>query len=76
MDRPRRSDCTAGLVDHKREHRTPPLARVMGVGRQQHCAEVMGPHCLILEERVAAAIKGLKIGKAAGPTGVVSEVDD
>ena len=23
------------LVDHKPEHRTPPLARVMGVGRQQ-----------------------------------------
>ena len=35
------------------------------------CPEVMGPHCLISEEEVAAAIKGLKIGKAAGPTGVV-----
>ena len=22
-------------MDHKREHRTPPLTRVMGVGRQQ-----------------------------------------
>ena len=33
------------------------------------CPEVMGPRCLISEERVAAAIKGLKIGKAAGPTG-------
>ena len=53
----------------------PPLARVMGVGRQQqHCPEVMGPHCIISEEEVAAAIKGLKIGKAAGPTGVVSEM--
>ena len=38
------------------------------------CPEVMGPHCLISEEEVAAAIKGLKIGKAAGPTGVVSEM--
>ena len=38
------------------------------------CPEVMGPHCLILEEEVAAAIEGLKIGKAAGPTGVVSEM--
>ena len=37
------------------------------------CLEVMGPHCLISEE-VAAAMKGLKIGKAAGPTGVVSEI--
>ena len=36
--------------------------------------EVIGPHCLISEEEVAAAIKGLKIGKAAGPTGVVSEM--
>ena len=36
------------------------------------CPEVMGPHCLISEEEVAAAIKGLKIGKTAGPTGVVS----
>ena len=34
---------------------------------------MMGPHCLISEEEVAAAIKGLKIGKAAGPTGVVSD---
>ena len=34
--------------------------------------EVMGPHCLISEEEVAAAIKGLKIGKAAGSTGVMS----
>ena len=38
------------------------------------CPEVMGPCCLILEEEVAAAIKGLKMGKAAGPTGVVSEM--
>ena len=36
--------------------------------------EVMGPHCLISEEEVAAAIKGLKMGKSAGPTGVVSEM--
>ena len=38
------------------------------------CPEVMGPCCLISEEDVAAAIKGLKIGKSAGPTGVVSEM--
>ena len=30
------------------------------------CPEVMGPHSLISEEEVATAIKGLKIGKAAG----------
>ena len=35
---------------------------------------MMGPCCLILYEEVAAAIKGLKIGKTAGPTGVVSEM--
>ena len=34
----------------------------------------MGPCSLISEEEVAAAIKGLKMGKADGPTGVVSEV--
>ena len=34
----------------------------------------MGPRCLISEEEVAAAIRGLKLGKAAGPTGVVSEM--
>ena len=28
----------------------------------------MGPCCLISEEEIAAAIKGIKIGKAAGPT--------
>ena len=38
------------------------------------CPVVMGPRCLILEEEVAADIKGLKMGKAAGPTGVVSEM--
>ena len=36
--------------------------------------EVMGPCCLISEEEVVAAIKGLNIGKAAGPTCVVSEM--
>ena len=38
------------------------------------CPEVMGPPCLISEEEVAAAIKGLQMGKAAGPTGVVNEM--
>ena len=38
------------------------------------CPQVMGPCHLISEEEVAAAIKRLKIGKAAGPTGVVSEM--
>ena len=28
--------------------------------------EVMGPRCLILEKDVAAAIKEIKMGKAAG----------
>ena len=37
------------------------------------CPDVMWPRCLISEEEVAAAIKGLKMGKAACPTGVVSE---
>ena len=43
MDRPRRSDCTAGQMDGEAGWWTtcgniglPPLARVMGVGRQQH----------------------------------------
>ena len=38
------------------------------------CPEVMGSCCLIPEEEVAAVIKGLKMGKSAGPTGVVSEM--
>ena len=38
------------------------------------CPEVMGPCCLISEEVVTTAIKGLKMGKAAGPTGVVSDM--
>ena len=36
------------------------------------CPEVMGPCCLISVEEVV--IKDFKIGKAAGPTGVVSEM--
>ena len=39
-----------------------------------NCPVVMGPCCIISEEEVAAAIKRLKMGKAAGPTGVVSEM--
>ena len=41
-------------MDHKREHRTPPLARVMGVGRQQQpiCCDNNGTfcsgHCMLL----------------------------
>ena len=33
------------------------------------CPEMMGPHGLISEEEVAVAIKGFKIGKAAGGFG-------
>ena len=32
-------------MDHKREHRTPPLARVMGVGRQQHLLSNVPQDC-------------------------------
>ena len=41
---------------------------------EMDCPEVMGPCCLISEEEVAAAIKGVKMGKAAGPTGMVMEM--
>ena len=35
---------------------------------------MMGPCCLISEEEVATTMKGLKIRKAAGRTGVVNEM--
>ena len=35
---------------------------------------MMGPCCLISEEEVAAAIKRLKIGKASGSIGLVSQM--
>ena len=35
---------------------------------------MMEPCCHISEEEIVAAIKGSEIGKAAGPTGVVSEM--
>ena len=38
------------------------------------CQKVMGPCCMISEDDVAAAIKGIKNIKAAGPTGIVSEM--
>ena len=38
------------------------------------CPGVMGLYCLISEEELAAPIKGLKMGNAAGPTRVVSEI--
>ena len=54
------------------------MEKLLNVGNdwdgEVDCPKVTGPHCLISEEEVAAAIKGLKIGKAAGPTGVVSEM--
>ena len=39
-----------------------------------NCPEVIGPCCLISEEEVAAAIKGLKMGKVVGSNGVVSDM--
>ena len=39
-----------------------------------NCPEVMGPWLSHFERRGAAAIKGLKIGKASGPTGLVNEM--
>ena len=46
VDRPRRSDCTAGQMDGEAGWWTtsgniglPPLARAMGVGRQQQLVE-------------------------------------
>ena len=38
------------------------------------CPGVMGPCSLISEKEVAGALKGLKIGKVVGTTGVVSEM--
>ena len=43
-------------------------------GGEVNYPNVMGRCCPISEEEVAAAIKGLKIGKAAGPTGVVCDM--
>ena len=39
VDRPRRSGCTAGRWTKSGNIGLPPLARVMGVGRQQHHKE-------------------------------------
>ena len=45
------------------------MERLLGVENdwdgEVDCPEVMGPHCLISEEEVAAAIGGLKIGEVA-----------
>ena len=45
-------------MDHKREHRTPSLARVMGVGRQQqhHMAETFSSMCLVMALYVAMIV--------------------
>ena len=37
------------------------MEKLLNVENDWDCPEVMGPHCLISEEEVAAAIKGLKI---------------
>ena len=54
------------------------MEKLLNVGNdwdgEVDCPEVMAPCCLISEEEVAAAINGLKMGIAAGSTGVVSEI--
>ena len=57
MDRPRRSDCTAGQMDGEAGWWTtsgniglPPLARVMGVGRQQQQPDGLVPKSHSLHE--------------------------
>ena len=61
MDRPRRSDCTAGqiswLVDHKWEHHTPPTSKgSWECGRQQHhdsmSRALIGLHWLPVDKRI------------------------
>ena len=56
MDRPRRSDCTAGQIDGEAGWWTtsgniglPPLARAMGVGRQQQHEN--GVESIIIDEK-------------------------
>ena len=54
------------------------MEKLLNVGNDRdgevNCPEVMGHRCLITEEEVVAAIKRLKMGKAAGPTGVMCEM--
>ena len=51
-------------MDHKREHRTPPLARVMGVGRQQHASCVRSRMIYGSETRPLLVDVGLKFERA------------
>ena len=42
--------------------------------KEVECDSVQGPCCRITEEEVVTALKQMKFGKAAGPTGVVAEM--
>ena len=50
-------------MDHKREHQTPPppLARVMGVGKQQHVFNGSRSEMLQVEDAEFVGAKGLTI---------------
>ena len=63
VDRPRRSDCTAGQMDGEAGWWTtsgniglPPLARVMGVGRQHHMVEAYSSTGLVMALYVSSMV--------------------
>ena len=63
-----------GITDIWRKYMEKLLNAENDCDDEVNCPEVMVPSCLISEEEMASAIKGLKMGKAAGPTCIVSEM--
>ena len=66
MDRPRRSDCTAGHGEAgwwttSGNIGLPPLERVMGVGRQQHVFDGSRSKILQVEDAEFVRVKGLQL---------------
>ena len=63
-------------MDRKREHQTPPLARVMGVGRQQQQMPVIttGSISPITYQEVEYTLKRMPMGKSPGPDDIVTEM--
>ena len=52
-------------MDHRREHRTPPLARVMGVGTQQQQHKIIFTYLINNSDKIKKFIKAEKNDKVS-----------
>ena len=81
VDRPRRSDCTAGQMDGEAGWWTtiwniglPPLARVMGVGRQQQQCDLASTLCKYDYRKGDLFVQSCAMVRRVRPSSISSEL--